>query len=149
MSDVRDPRVRELVHRIVAQAPEPAPFPIVAVATPRRHRGRMLAAVAVMTALAVLLAVVAAVDRPQRAGEPGHVSTASTTEPPRRPTGPIGARAVPSQGLLFVQRGRMTLLRDDGTRIATLPSTLTAGARVLNSTAGVELFASDDDVRPV
>src|SRR5689334_20615700 len=116
MTDVRDrdPKIRELVLRIVDAAPEPAPFPIGAT-PPRapRRRGRVLVAAACVVVLAVVGVVLATKSSPDKKPR---VSTSETTTPDV-----LHGKPLPKQGIAVLDGKRATLHRDDGSVIATVP----------------------------
>jgi len=145
MTDLRDrdPKIRELVLRIVDQAPQPAPFPIGAVPSggPRR-RGRVLIAVAgvvVLAAVVIALATRASPDKKPR------ISTSETTAPA---ADPLHGAKLPKQGLAVINGSQMTLRADDGREVSTVPVAKLAD-NVLNDPWNVQLFVTRNSVRPV
>jgi hypothetical protein len=146
MTDLRerDPKIRELVLRIIDQAPEPAPFPVGAV-PPRapRRRGRMLlaaACVAVLLVAAVVLATKSSSDKKP------HISTSQTTA--LAAVDPLRGARLPKQGLAVITGTRMTLRTDAGAPIATVP-VAKPGDDVLNDPWNLQLFVTSDGVRVV
>src|SRR5689334_21859031 len=136
MTDVRDrdPKIRELVLRIVDAAPDPAPFPVGAT-LPRspRRRGRLVLAAAcavVLAVVGVVLATKSSSDKKPR------VSTSETTVPD-----PLGGKPLPEQGLAVIDGTQMTLRGDDGKVIATVPVGDVADD-VLNDPWNVQLFVT-------
>jgi hypothetical protein len=146
MTDLRDrdPKIRELVLRIVDQAPDPAPFPVGAV-PPRvpRRRGRMLLAAACVMLLAIVGAVLAVISSPSK--KP-HISTSESTAPAA--VDPLQGKQLPQQGLAVIAGNRMTLRADDGHEIATVP-VAKLGNDVLNDPWNVQLFVTSTGVRVV
>ncbi len=103
MTDTRDPRVAELVTRLVEQAPPAPPFPDEITARPEAPRRRVAVVGVAFAAALVIASVVFVASRPEHHARPVSPSTTTPTTPPLspplvRPT----ALAVGRDGTLYV-----------------------------------------------
>jgi sugar lactone lactonase YvrE len=106
MTDTRDPRVAELVTRLVEQAPPAPPFPDEITAHPQAPRRRVAVAGAAIAAALIIASVVFVASRPKNHPAPASPSTTSTPPPTTAlaslPVVQPSALAVGSDGTLYV-----------------------------------------------